>query len=131
MEQNLKGVDNAHKMLFLSVPQEKAIKLMPLSKSIDEQFISLNEKTRFQIALKCRVMPKMLGISTGGNFGGGSAEMADLQLYLETVSKSEQQYINDVLNKFFTLEFKVNPEFVLNSMDISNEKDDAIIANLY
>lgn len=132
VEQNLKGFENAHKMLFLSVPQEKAtIKLMPLSKSIDEQFISLNEKTRFQIALKCRVMPKMLGISTGGNFGGGSAGMADLQLYLETVSKSEQQYINDVLNKFFTLEFKVNPEFVLNSMDISNEKDDAIIANLY
>ena len=132
VETNLKGVENAHKMLFLSVPQEHAtIKLVPLSKSIDEQFINLNEKTRFQIALKCRVMPKMLGISTGGNFGGGSAGMADLQLYIETVSRSEQQYINDVLNKFFMLEFKINPEFVLNAMDISNEKDDAIIANLY
>lgn len=132
VDNNLKGVANSHKMLFLSVPQEKAtIKLIPLSKSIDEQFISLNEKTRLQIALKCRVMPKMLGISSGGNFGGGSAGMADLQLYIETVSRSEQQYINDVLNKFFKLEFNVNPEFILNEMDISNEKDDAIIANLY
>jgi capsid portal protein len=132
VENNLTGVSNAHKMLYLSVPQEKAtIKLVPLSKSIDEQFISLNEKTRLQIALKCRVMPKMLGISSGGNFGGGSAGMADLQLYIETVSRSEQQYINDVLNKFFKLEFGINPEFILNAMDISNEKDDAIIANLY
>lgn len=132
IDTNLKGVSNAHKMLFLSVPQERAnIQLVPLSKSIDEQFISLNEKTRFQIALKCQVMPKMIGLSTGGNFGGGSAGMADLQLYIETKSRAEQQYIQDVLNQFFFLEFGVNPEFVLNSMDISNEKDDAVIANLY
>lgn len=132
MENNLVGVANAHKMLLLSIPQEKAqIKLIPLSKSIDEQFISLNEKVRFQIALKCHVLPKMLGISSGGNFGGGSAGMADLQLFIETVSRAEQRYIEDVLNQFFFLEFKINPEFVLDSMDISNEKDDAIIANLY
>lgn len=132
IDTNLKGVGNAHKMLFLSVPQERAnIQLIPLSKSIDEQFISLNEKTRFQIALKCQVMPKMIGLSTGGNFGGGSAGIADLQLYIETKARAEQQYIQDVLNQFFVLEFGSNPEFVLNSMDISNEKDDAIIANLY
>ena len=119
-------------MLFLSFQSEKAqVKLVPLSKSIDEQFITLNEKVRFQITLKCHVMPKMVGISQGGNFGGGSAGVADMQMYIETVARPEQQYIEDVLNQFFSLEFGVNPELVFNSMDISNEKDDAIIANLY
>lgn len=132
IDSHLKGVTNAHKMLFLSVPQEKAeIKLVPLSKSIDEQFISLNEKTRFQIALKMHVLPKMLGISSGGNFGGGSAGIADLQLFIETVARAEQQYIEDVLNRFFELEFGYNPEFTLHNMNISNEKDKSIIANLY
>ena len=132
LNNDMKGVANAHKMLFLSFQSEKAqVKLVPLSKSIDEQFITLNEKVRFQITLKCHVMPKMVGISQGGNFGGGSAGVADMQTYIETVSRPEQQYIEDVLNQFFSLEFGVNPELVFNSMDISNEKDDAIIANLY
>jgi capsid portal protein len=132
LNNDMKGVANAHKMLFLSFQNEKAqVKLVPLSKSIDEQFITLNEKVRFQITLKCHVMPKMVGISQGGNFGGGSAGVADMQMYIETVARPEQQYIEDVLNQFFSLEFGVNPEIVFNSMDISNEKDDAIIANLY
>lgn len=132
IDNNLKGVANAHKMLFLSVPNEKAqIKLIPLSKSIDEQFISLSEKTQFRIALKCRVHPKLLGLSQGGNFGGGSAGITDLKLFMETVSKPVQVHIVEFINKFLELEFKVNCEFVLNGMNISNEKDDAVIANLY
>ena len=74
---------------------------------------------------------KWLAFLKGGNFGGGSAGVADMQMYIETVARPEQQYIEDVLNQFFSLEFGVNPEIVFNSMDISNEKDDAIIANLY
>lgn len=132
LNNDLKGVSNAHKMLFLSFASEKAqVKLVPLSKSIDEQFINLNEKVRFQIILKNRVLPKMVGINMGGNFGGGSAGIADMQMFIETVSKPEQRYIEDVLNQFFFLEFKVNPEFKLKSIDISNAKDDAVIANIY
>ncbi len=132
IENNLKGVANSHKMLFLSVPNEKAtIKLIPLSKSIDEQFITLNDKIQFKIALKCRVHPKLLGLSTGGNFGGGSAGITDLKLFMETVSRPEQNVLVEFINKFLELEFGVNCEFDLKGMNISNEKDDAIIANLY
>ena len=132
IENNLKGVGNAHKMLFLSVPNEKAkITLVPLSKSIDEQFISLNDKVQFKIALKCRVHPKLLGLSTGGNFGGGSAGMGDLKLYLETVCFPGQIDVEEFINRFCEFEFKYNPEFVLKAMNISNEKDDAVIANLF
>lgn len=132
IENNLKGVSNAHKMLFLSVPSEKAqIKLIPLSKAIDEQFISLSEKTQFRIALKCRVHPKLLGLSTGGNFGGGSAGITDLKLFMETVSKPVQVGLIESINKFLELEFGIDCEFSFNSMNISNEKDDAVIANLY
>ncbi|MDY0388276.1 MAG: phage portal protein [Methanolobus sp.] len=132
IENNLKGVANSHKMLFLSVPNEKAqIKLVPLSKSIDEQFITLADKIQFKIALKCRVHPKLLGLSQGGNFGGGSAGITDLKLFMETVSQPEQKTIADFINRFLELEFGVNCEFSLNGMNISNEKDDAIIANMY
>ena len=132
IENNLKGVANAHKMLFLSVPNEKAtIKLIPLSKSIDEQFITLNDKIQFKIALKCRVNPKLLGLSQGGNFGGGSAGITDLKLFMETVCQPEQNIVVEFINKFLELEFGVNCEFNLRRMNISNEKDDAIIANLY
>lgn len=132
IENNLKGVANAHKMLFLSVPNEKAqIKLVPLSKSIDEQFITLNDKIQFKIALKCRVHPKLLGLSQGGNFGGGSAGITDLKLFMETVSRPEQNVLVEFINKFLFLEFGVNCEFDLRGMNISNEKDDAVIANMY
>jgi capsid portal protein len=132
IENNLKGVGNAHKMLFLSIPNEKAtIKLIPLSKSIDEQFITLSDKTQFKIALKCRVHPKLLGLSTGGNFGGGSAGITDLKLFMETVSRPDQNIISEFINKFLELEFGIDCEFSLKGMNISNEKDDAVIANLY
>lgn len=132
IENNLKGVANAHKMLFLSIPNEKAtIKLIPLSKSIDEQFITLNDKIQFKIALKCRVYPKLLGLSTGGNFGGGSAGITDLKLFIETVVKPEQSFIQEFINRFLKLEFGVDCEFTLNGMNISNEKDDAVNGNMY
>lgn len=132
IDKNLKGVSNAHKMLFLSVPNEKAtIKLVPLSKAIDEQFLSLSTKLQFRIALKCRVLPKLLGLSTGGNFGGGSAGVTDLKLFLETVVKPTQAYVSEFINRFLEKEFGVNCLFTLNIMSISNEKDDAVIANIY
>lgn len=132
IENNLKGVANSHKMLFLSIPNEKAtIKLIPLSKSIDEQFITLNDKIQFKIALKCRVHPKLLGLSQGGNFGGGSAGITDLKLFMETISQPEQNTVVEFINKFLRLEFGINCEFDLKGMNISNEKDDAIIANIY
>lgn len=132
IENNLKGVANAHKMLFLSVPNEKAkITLVPLTKSIDEQFLSLSQRVQFRIALKCRVHPKLLGLSVGGNFGGGSAGITDLKLFMETVAEPQQNYIVEFINKFLEFEFGVNCEFDLKSMNISNEKEDAVIANLY
>lgn len=132
IDNSLKGVDNAHKMLFLSVPNVQAkITLVPLSKSIDEQFISLNDKVQFKIALKCHVHPKLLGLSSGGNFGGGSAGIADLKLYIETVCVPEQLYVNEIINRFLKNEFGIDAEFELKIMNISNEKDDAMIANIY
>jgi capsid portal protein len=90
IDNNLKGVGNAHKMLFISLPNEKAqVKLVPLSKAIDEQFLSLSEKIQYRIAQYQQVHPKLLGLSVGGNFGGGSAGVADLKLFIETVYAPE------------------------------------------
>lgn len=132
MKEGLEGVSNAHKMLFLALPEEKAkVNMVKLSQAIDEQFITLGDKVKLNIALKKGVPPKLLGISQGGNFGGGSAGIADLQIYIETVSKSDQAYLEGVLNNVFYLEFGIDPQISFTSIDISNAKDDAIIANLY
>lgn len=132
IDNNLKGVANAHKMLFLSVPNEKAkITLVPLSKSIDEQFISLSDKVQFRIALKCGVHPKLLGLSVGGNFGGGSAGISDLKLFIETICQPAQDYIEEIINKFLLNEFGIDCEFNFKVMNIINEKDMAMIANIY
>ena len=77
-------------MLFLPT---KVIKLVPLSKSIDEQFITLADKIQFKIALKCRVHPKLLGLSQGGNFGGGSAGITDLEaVYGNCITAGAKDY---------------------------------------
>lgn len=129
---NLKGVENAHKMLFLNLPKEKAeIKLIPLSKEIDAQFLSLGERLQFRVALTCQVLPKMLGLSAGGNFGGGSAAAGDLSSFIQIVSIPEQKYVQDVLNSMFRVMFKSGIEITLACMDVSTEKDDAITDNLY
>lgn len=132
IKNNLKGVHNSHNMLFLSVPGERAtIQLVPLSSKIDEQFITLNDKIQFKIALKCRVYPKLLGLNTGGNFGGGSAGITDLKLFLETVVKAEQQFFAEYINKFLELEFGIDCEFGFRTINIMNEKDDAVNRSLY
>lgn len=132
IENSLKGVGNSHKMLFLSLPNEKAdIKLIPLSKAIDEQFLTLSEKIQYRIAQHCQVHPKLLGLSVGGNFGGGSAGVADLKLFLETVYKPESLRISTIIDNFLFLEFGIDCGFTFNRINISNEKDIAVIANLY
>ena len=133
MISELKGVENSHKMLFINLPKEKAdIKLVPLSKEIDAQFLSLGEKCQFRIALACQVLPKMLGLSTGGNFGGGSAAMGDLNSFIQIVSIPEQQYFQDVLNIVFATCFNLDDTYItFNCMDTSTEKDDAITHGMY
>lgn len=132
MQKGIEGVANAHKMLFMSFPDEKAkVNMVKLSQAIDEQFITLGDKIKLNIALKKGVPPKLLGISQGGNFGGGSAGIADMQIYIETISKPDQGYLEDVLNNVFYLEFGIDPRISFNTIDISNAKDDAIIANMY
>lgn len=116
----------------MSFPDEKAkVNMVKLSQAIDEQFITLGDKIKLNIALKKGVPPKLLGISQGGNFGGGSAGIADMQIYIETISKPDQGYLEDVLNNVFYLEFGIDPRISFNTIDISNAKDDAIIANMY
>ena len=133
MISELKGVENSHKMLFINLPKEKAdIKLVPLSKEIDAQFLSLGEKCQFRIALACQVLPKMLGLSTGGNFGGGSAAMGDLNSFIQIVSIPEQQYFQDVLDIVFAAAFNTDDiHITFNCMDTSTEKDDAITHGMY
>lgn len=129
---DLKGVENSHKMLYMSVDNEKAnIQIVPISKTLDEQFRNMKLDNRNQIALYMRVLPKLLGISSGGNFGGGSAGIADLKTYLEVTDKPRKKEICGILDNVFERVFGFDPETELDSMDISSEKDDSVCANMY
>lgn len=130
--ESLKGVDNSHKMMTLTFPSDKTrVQVVQMSKELTDTFIKLIDNNRDYIAMHMGMFPKLLGISQGGNFGGGSAGIADLKLYIEKTVEPKQLFLQDKFNALIEEEFGFNPEMVLYTIDISSDKDDAVCASMY
>ena len=132
LRKDLKGVDNAHKLLMLHVDDSNAkIELQEVSKILDGNFLKESDKNRDEIArAHDSIPPKLLGISGASSIGGGGESIGELKTFLETCINGKQTKIEDFINTLFLITFGINPKFKLNRIDITTAKDDAVIYSL-
>lgn len=66
------GLDSARKTLFLSLPEGQKIEFQAVARERDGDFLKLMEAARERIPSAHGVPPRMLGIMSAGQLGGGS-----------------------------------------------------------
>jgi len=136
LETNLrltKGVDNAHKLVTLTIGNPNAkIEIKEMSKIIDDNFRNTKIDNRDEIALAHKVPPKILGISSAGSLGSGNEAIGALKILVECVIKPMKKRFEEIMNKLLQAEFGFDKEiFEFKNISLVNEKDLAIIHKTY
>ena len=126
------GVDNKHKTLIVSIEDSSGkIELKELSQKIDGDFLKERDANRDEIARTWLIPPKLIGISAPGSLGSGSESIGSLKVFMELVVKPMTIDIQDFFNILLgTIYNQKNVDMVLNTMDLTSAKDDAIIYSL-
>jgi len=119
---NFKGYDNANKTLILSAAsqigeKDAKIRLEKLSEIEDISFKLLKEVNRDEIIAAHGVPPRLVGVVTSGQLGGGNELLSQLHSFNELEIKPKQRLIESFF-KSFGVELKLNP------LDTKNYKDD-------
>lgn len=132
LTEHLKGISNAHRGLVLIFDNDKAkIDVKEISKTYDESFSKL-KKDIAEVISTAHLMPmELLPQSGTSNFGGGTATIGALKVFLEMVIKPRQTFVEDKLNKLMTALFGFDPKIKLKSIKITTEKDDAVVHVMY
>ena len=131
---NFKGRLNAHRTLFLQFDdRDVAVEVIPVNQKTnnDASFRELKMDNRDDIARAWGVPPKVIGISSAGSLGSGSEALGALKLLKEAAKpdqKTIEEFLSSVLKK--VADSKDNPKLKLRRIELTNEKDKAIIYNL-
>ena len=97
--QQLKGVENAHKTMLLSVPfsrNEAEIRFEKLMADLkDLPFEKLSQATREEILAAHGVPPRLVGIVTAGALGGGGEMEGQMLSFIEMKVKPRMKYLEN------------------------------------
>jgi len=126
------GVDNKHKTLIISIEDSSGkIELKELSQKIDGDFLKEKDSNRDEIARTWLMPGKLIGISAPGSLGSGSESIGSLKVFVELVVKPMSIDIQDFFNILFSSIYsQEDVEMILNTMDLTSGKDDAVIYSL-
>ena len=126
---NFKGYDNANKTIVLSGTSDMGekpakIRLEKLSEVEDISFKLLKEVNRDEIIASHGVPPRLVGIVSAGQLGGGSELISQLHMFNELEIKPKTELITSFFNS-------IGIKLKLKELDTTNYKDDTdIITNL-
>ena len=124
---NLKGYKNAHKTLFLDVNgTDVKIRLEKISGMDEGAFRLLRLDNRDEIIQSHLVPPKLIGVSSSGGLAGGNEAIGALKMLSETLVPTQIK-LNNFINSIFKKIFNIDLKFKLLSMDLINEKDQAVV----
>lgn len=122
----VKGVDNAHKTMLLSVPFEGANisfeKLMVDLK--DLPFEKLSQSTREEILAAHGVPPRLVGIVTAGALGGGGEMEGQMLSFVEMKVKPRMAYLQNRIKRLLR-DQGLPEEFTLKGITPSIPKEQA------
>lgn len=127
---NYKGYDNAHKTILFHTGKTKEgespakINLEKLDNVSDMSFEKLKKVNRDEIIAAHGVPPRLAGVITAGQLGGGSELIDQLHAFNETVIKPKKTHIES----FFE---NIGISLKLKELDVTNFKDDSeLVTNL-
>jgi HK97 family phage portal protein len=118
---SFKGFYNAHKTLIVSAGGENAkVRFEDLSKTDDLSFKELKNIIRDEVIAAHGVPPRMIGVMSASQLGGGGELIGQLHAFNELTIKPKQE----IVEWFFeTLGYPIK----LKPIDVSNYKDDAML----
>lgn len=122
-DNKFRGLDNSHKTLIMwadSTSGDKApkIRIEKIGEVEDLSFENLKKVARDEIVASHGVPPRLVGVITPGQLGGGKELIDQLHLFEETVLKDKRQLIEEF---FASIGLKVK----LSPLDVTTFKDDA------
>ncbi|MDR2522549.1 MAG: phage portal protein [Synergistaceae bacterium] len=126
--QQLKGVENAHKTMLLSVPfpkDEAEIRFEKLMVDLkDLPFEKLSQATREEILAAHGVPPRLVGIVTAGALGGGGEMEGQLLSFVEMKVKPRMRYLENRI-KLILRDQGLPEEFTLKGITPSIPREEA------
>lgn len=127
---NYKGYDNAHKTILFHTGKTKEgespakIHLEKLDNIEDMSFENLKKVNRDEIIAAHGVPPRLAGIVTAGQLGGGTELIDQLHSFNEIVIKPKKDHVQS----FFE---NIGIKLKLKELDVTNFKDDSdLVTNL-
>ena len=121
IEDNAMGLNNSHKILMVSVEDEKAkVRIENLGSLKEAAFRLLRQDNRDEIYSMHRIPPRLAGVIQSGQLGGGGEIWGQLMIFQETEVKPEQEMIQENLNRIFGL-LGDSSRISLNSLYIITE----------
>lgn len=118
---NYKGVDNAHRALQLS-GAGVTVKFQKLQDdSRDMGFAQLKQLARDEVVAAHGVPPRLLGIVTAGQLGGGGEMQSQLRFFREVLMAGRQR----LWSRFLTQFLPAGVSLRFHEMDITDAETDA------
>jgi len=132
LSNNLKGVDNSHRLLVLTLDDldAKAV-FQDLSKNIDGSFLDEYKKNRDEIVTCHQVPPKLLGVSVPSGLSSGSETIGSLRDFVDRTIAPRQKRFSLFFSTLFSEMFNTEIIFNLEKIDTTDMKDEAIVNNIY
>lgn len=129
------GVDNAHRTLVMSTSEEGAIEVKRLTAEVkDGDFLKLIDAARDRIPVAHGTPPRVLGIMTAGQLGGGGEVTGQLFTFEHLTLKPKRRRMLDQIRPLLA-ELGLKPgradttlakgELAFRPLDLTPPKDDA------
>lgn len=127
---NYKGYENAHKSLLLHTGKQSEgqppakVKLEKLDGVEDMSFEKLKNVGRDEIIAAHGVPPRLAGVITAGQLGGGTELIDQLHAFNEVIIKPKIQIVQDFFDN-------IGIKHKIREIDVTNFKDDSdLVTNL-
>lgn len=132
LQNNIKGVVNAHRTIYIPVSDPNVkVKIERLNDVKDAAFRFLRGDNRDEIISAHGVPPRLVGVVVSGQLGGSGEVLGQLQTFLEIDIKPKQRKLETFLNKLFLQEFGIDPGIKFKELDITTATDDAMMYQVY
>jgi len=129
LQKNYKGIANAGRAMVIANddPNVKIrIEKLDTPGLRDMSFSKMRLLSRDEVIAAHRVPPRLTGIMTPGQLGGGGEVSGQLKIFQETLIKPEQRKLENILNRTILASFGEHKwKIKFNELDISDPREDA------
>ncbi|MDP3114676.1 MAG: phage portal protein [Candidatus Cloacimonadaceae bacterium] len=132
MRSKFRGTENAHKTLYLPVPEGVKVRFEKLQAESmkDMQFLELRKACIGEIISCHGVPPRLMGIMVPGELGGGGETSGERDIFFQTRIKPLQNSFCGQLDAFFLARLGRTTDIELESFDYSENTGDLVLKAL-